>query len=94
MKALVVQRRASRRRLKAELEARSVVFEDALTGIPNRRQYEVVLKAALIAPPGSDGAHAILMIDLNSFKRINDGARHPAGNGALIQVGSHAKLRC
>jgi diguanylate cyclase (GGDEF)-like protein len=70
----------------AEAEARALAFEDALTGLPNRRQFDHALKAALGAPPRAGGAHAVLLLDLNGFKRINDMFGHPAGDEALIQV--------
>lgn len=80
------QRREIARRRAAEGEARSLAFEDPLTGLPNRRQFDHALKAALAAPPRAGGAHAVLMIDLNGFKRINDVHGHAAGDEALIQV--------
>ncbi len=83
---LQAQRREIRRRRAAEEEARALAYEDPLTGLPNRRQFEAALKAALAALPGADALHAVFMLDLNSFKRINDLYGHPVGDEALVQI--------
>ena len=80
------QGREVRRRRAAEDEARALAFEDPLTGLPNRRQFDAALNAALAAPPGADAVHAVLMLDLNGFKRINDVHGHPVGDEALVQT--------
>jgi diguanylate cyclase (GGDEF)-like protein len=80
------QRREIRRRRAAEEVARALAFEDTLTGLPNRRQFDAALKAALAALPGADAVHAVLMLDLNGFKRINDLHGHPIGDEALVQT--------
>lgn len=85
------QRREMQRRIEAEAEARALAFEDPLTGLPNRRRFDDALRAALAAPPRIGGAHAVLLLDLNGFKRINDLYGHPVGDEALIQVS--ARLR-
>ena len=83
---MCAQGREVRRRRAAEDEARALAFEDPLTGLPNRRQFDAALKAALAAPPGADAVHAVLMLDLNGFKRINDVHGHPVGDEALVQT--------
>jgi len=83
---LRAQKREIGRRRAAEEEARALAFEDTLTGLPNRRQFDAALKAALAAPPGADAVHAVFMLDLNGFKRINDVHGHPTGDEALIQT--------
>jgi diguanylate cyclase (GGDEF)-like protein len=83
---LRAQRSETRRRTVAEAEVRSLAFEDPLTGLPNRRQFDDALKAALAAPPRAGAAHAVFMLDLNGFKRINDLHGHPVGDEALMQV--------
>ena len=80
------QSREVARRRAAEDEARALAFEDPLTGLPNRRQFDAALNAALAAPPGADAVHAVLMLDLNGFKRINDVHGHPVGDEALVQT--------
>ncbi len=83
---LRAQKRETRRRIVAEREARALALEDPLTGLPNRRQFDGALRAAVIAPPRAGGSHAVLLLDLNGFKRINDLHGHPAGDEVLVEV--------
>jgi len=79
--------RETLRRIKAEREARTLALHDQMTGLPNRRQFEHALNAALEAPPGFSTSHALLLLDLNGFKRVNDLYGHPTGDELLVQVG-------
>src|ERR1700682_5721639 len=83
---LLSQRREVARRIKAEREARELTLQDVLTGLPNRRRLDQELKAAIAAPPRSGGAHAIFLLDLNDFKRVNDVYGHAVGDEVLIEV--------
>jgi diguanylate cyclase (GGDEF)-like protein len=83
---LLSQRREVTRRIEAELRARQLAHQDSLTGLPNRRQFDQELRAAIAAPPRLDGAHAVLLLDLNGFKRVNDVYGHAAGDEILINV--------
>jgi diguanylate cyclase (GGDEF)-like protein len=70
----------------AEQHARELASQDALTGLANRRRFNDALSAALAAPPRADGTHALLMLDLNGFKKVNDVYGHGTGDQALIIV--------
>lgn len=83
---LLSLRREVARRTESEHQARELAHQDSLTGLPNRRQFDQALKAAIAAPPRIDGAHAVLLLDLNDFKRINDVYGHAIGDEALINV--------
>jgi diguanylate cyclase (GGDEF)-like protein len=80
------QRQEMRRRIAAEAEVRKLAFQDALTGLPNRRQFDDALKAALASPPASPGMHGLFLLDLNGFKRINDVFGHGVGDEVLVIV--------
>jgi len=80
------QEREIARRTVAEQRAHEMAHTDALTGLANRRQFEEALKEALASPPGSQGAHALLTLDLNGFKKINDVYGHPTGDDVLVAV--------
>lgn len=80
------QQREVRRRIAAEQKARELAFEDPLTGLPNRRQFDEAVASALAAPPGADRAHAVLLLDLNGFKHVNDVHGHPMGDTVLRAV--------
>lgn len=88
---LRAQRREVLRRRAAEAEARALAFEDTLTGLPNRRQFEEALRTALEARPGADAVHAVMLLDLNGFKRINDMYGHPVGDETLIHTASRLR---
>jgi diguanylate cyclase (GGDEF)-like protein len=80
------QKRETGRRIAAEAHARELAFQDGLTGLPNRRQYDDALKAALAAPPRGGAVHAVFLLDLNGFKQINDVHGHAIGDEVLIVV--------
>ena len=56
---------------------------DALTDLPNRRAFESHLQAAVLRAMRSNGHVALLLVDLDHFKHINDTLGHPAGDHLL-----------
>ncbi|WP_179855452.1 GGDEF domain-containing protein [Paractinoplanes atraurantiacus] len=66
------------RRLRAELDHQA--FHDALTGLPNRAAFHR-------HTAGLSGATAVLMLDLDGFKQVNDTLGHAAGDALLAAVG-------
>lgn len=85
-RALLSQQREVRRRIEAERHVRQLANQDVLTGLANRRQFDEQLAAAIAAPPRLGNAHAVLLLDLNGFKRINDVYGHAVGDEVLIGV--------
>ncbi len=80
------QKRETERRAAAERQVRELAFQDGLTGLANRRQFEDALKAALAAPPAADATHALFLLDLNGFKQVNDVHGHAVGDELLVVV--------
>ena len=73
----------------AEAHARlaHLAYHDHLTGLPNRAQFQEHLEVAL-ARAGRDGSCvAVLFIDLDGFKQINDAHGHAAGDSLLRAIG-------
>jgi len=80
------QRRETARRLAAEQHVRTLAFQDALTGLANRRQFDDALKAASASPPREGAVHAVILLDLNGFKEVNDVYGHGVGDEVLTIV--------
>jgi diguanylate cyclase (GGDEF)-like protein len=59
---------------------------DNLTGLFNRRRFVEDLKSELENSDGTDGVLALLFIDLDQFKYINDTCGHPAGDRLICTV--------
>ena len=61
--------------------------EDPLTGLPNRRTLDDRLAQAIPLVMRREGKLAILFLDLDGFKPINDRLGHEAGDAVLVEVG-------
>lgn len=73
-----------------ELERRG--NEDALTRLPNRHWVQTYLPKAIEATPKSGSLLAILFIDLDGFKSVNDTAGHEAGDEVLRHAARRLQL--
>jgi diguanylate cyclase (GGDEF)-like protein/PAS domain S-box-containing protein len=66
---------------------------DALTGLPNRREFERRVSLALAAGRAPRATHAVLYLDLDEFKLVNDTCGHAAGDELLRQIGAMLRPR-
>jgi len=75
-------------RKQAEEALRTLALHDALTGLANRAlvldHLQVAIEQARRAP---DATFAVVFIDLDQFKLVNDSLGHPAGDSLLLEVG-------
>lgn len=70
----------------AEEKIKHLAFYDTLTGLPNRRLLQERLKQALTSSARSRHRGALLFIDLDNFKTLNDTLGHDIGDLLLQQV--------
>ena len=66
---------------------------DPLTGLVNRREFELRLQRALEMSQATGATHAVCFLDLDRFKAINDTAGHVAGDELLRQLGQRLQLK-
>ncbi|UFS69624.1 EAL domain-containing protein [Geomonas sp. RF6] len=80
-------------RKRAEEQIRQLAYYDALTGLPNRRFFLQQLEQALHHANRHDKMLAVLFLDLDRFKRVNDTLGHGVGDKLLQDVADRL-LRC
>jgi diguanylate cyclase (GGDEF)-like protein len=67
--------------------------QDALTGLSNRRRFEEDLAAAMARSRRDRSTGALLMLDLDRFKQVNDSQGHPAGDRVIREVAAVLRRR-
>ena len=78
--------RARRESMSHEAQLRGVAMYDSLTGLPNRHAFRFFLERALYRAQRKREQIALLFIDLDNFKRVNDSLGHDVGDELLIEV--------
>jgi diguanylate cyclase (GGDEF)-like protein/PAS domain S-box-containing protein len=72
-------------RRSAEARIEHLARYDALTGLPNRTSFTEQFEHTVAETSGAE-AHAVLFIDLDEFKQVNDTLGHPCGDALLCEV--------
>lgn len=73
-------------RQKAEEEIRKIAYHDHLTGLPNRRLFRSLCERALADAQRGKKTFALMFLDVNLFKEINDRWGHDAGDAVLVAM--------
>ena len=81
---LVEQRTQELTQLQHQLE--ELAYSDALTALPNRRMFGDWCRQMIATCERQDGGFALLLIDLDHFKQINDTLGHDAGDALLVET--------
>lgn len=79
-------------RKQSEERLRFRANHDALTGLPNRRLFEDRLQSAIASALRHGERFALMLVDLDRFKGVNDRFGHLAGDALLVEVGRRLQL--
>jgi diguanylate cyclase (GGDEF)-like protein len=74
-----------------EQEAREVALRDALTGLPNRVLFDQALARGLLLARRHGWGLAVLFVDIDEFKSINDSYGHHVGDDVLLMVANRLR---
>jgi len=69
-----------------------LALEDGLTGVANRRQFDITLSNEFNRAKREQQSLALVMIDVDHFKKYNDTYGHPAGDACLQKIGKLIKM--
>jgi diguanylate cyclase (GGDEF)-like protein len=81
-------------RRQMEEEARRLAVQDELTGLANYRAFMASLQSEIRRTERAGHAFAILLLDLDGLKKVNDRHGHLAGNRALIRMAECLRGAC
>ena len=79
-------------RERAEAQVRHQATHDMLTGLPNRTLFHDRLSAAMQGAAVGGQGFALVLLDINGFKAINDSYGHPAGDALLQAIAARLRL--
>jgi len=84
LERLVEQRTRELTQLQHQLE--ELAYSDALTALPNRRMFGDYCRRMIAASERQGAGFALLLIDLDHFKQVNDTLGHGAGDALLVET--------
>lgn len=84
LQGLVAEQTAELRAIQAQLE--QLAYADPLTSLPNRRLFNDELQSRVALAVRAGNPFALLLVDLDRFKEINDTIGHDAGDALLVEM--------
>ena len=75
----------------AQRKLQQLAREDVLTGLPNRLALDEVLAMAIARARRTGDAMAVMFLDVDRFKSINDNFGHAAGDAVLVEFAARLK---
>ena len=85
--------RIGERMARNEWQLQQMATRDGLTGLFNRRQFNLMLEESFAQHTRYDRPVSLLMIDIDHFKKVNDTYGHPAGDTVLVELAKRLTLR-
>ncbi len=76
----------------AQAQLELLAYSDGLTGLPNRRMFEEQFNRIAADAQGTQGSFALVLLDLDYFKQINDSYGHDAGDAVLVETAQRLRL--
>jgi diguanylate cyclase len=77
--------------LHAEQRIKDFALTDPLTGLANRRAFQLVMQKSFAQAKRNGGRVDLLLLDIDHFKHINDTYGHDAGDAVLTALGAYLK---
>ncbi len=88
------RRRAADELSEARARLEHLAYHDSLTGLPNRAAFREQLEAAITDAGRAGRCLAVLFIDLDDFKLVNDGFGHAVGDELLVHCAERLRAAC
>ena len=76
---------------RSQQQLEQMAYFDSLTGLPNRRMFNDELRRLIARSLRAQGDFALLLVDLDGFKQVNDIDGHDAGDALLVAVAERLK---